>query len=100
TAANEGILASRERAAGSAARAALLRRPGDEPKPPATAAMTGPSTAAPTEVKEIRPAGSGPAPSPSASAPKATSPTSEPSKPEEMDALARLREAKRRARGG
>ncbi|HJP89785.1 MAG TPA: VWA domain-containing protein [Candidatus Limnocylindrales bacterium] len=97
TAANEGILASRERAAGSAARAALLRKP-EESK------TTGPSMVAATEVREIRPAGSGPAPKPAEAKP--AEPQGSPAAPaastdiDPTDTMARLREAKRRARGG
>ncbi|HET7182978.1 MAG TPA: VWA domain-containing protein [Candidatus Limnocylindrales bacterium] len=109
TAAGEGMLAARERAAGSSARAALLRRP-EETRP------TAPAAGAPAAVKEIRPAGSGPAPrpvdAPAASAAAAPSSTTSPTaasaagaspastEAEPMDTLARLREAKKRARGG
>ncbi len=113
TAAAEGMLAARERAGGGAARAALLRRSDErtESATPGSARSTaGPATAAAPDVAPIRPAGSGPAGSqaPAAAAPAASAPTagaaapapsSEP-KPEETDTLARLREAKRRARGG
>jgi hypothetical protein len=99
TAASEGMLAARERAAGGAARAALMRRPED--------AAAGPSTTPAAPVPEIRPAAGAagraadaaePAtrqaatPAPTGGAPDAP-------KAEEMDTLARLREAKRRARG-
>src|SRR5687767_1924287 len=94
TAASEGMLAARERAAGGAARAALMRRPED--------AAAGPATTPAATVPEIRAAGgaagaaepatrlaAGPAPAGGVvDAPKV----------EEMDTLARLREAKRRAR--
>ena len=102
TAANEGMLAARERASGSAARAALLRRPDEaasssQPQAQASSkgAVRGPATAPATDVAPIRSAGS-----PAAPPPAAPSAAPEPSKPEEMDTLARLREAKRRARGG
>ena len=110
TAASEGMLAARERAGGGAARAALLRRA--DP-------VAGPATTPAATVPEIRPAGSGPAAStsattsgPATSGPgsdAAPAPASAPGTPsragagdspkvEEMDTLARLREAKRRAR--
>jgi len=95
TAASAGMLAARERAAGGAARAALLRRPDEAPaaSPPATA---GPATAPAAAVPEIKTAvTTAPAP---AAAPASTS--SAPPDGGEMDTLARLREAKRRARGG
>ena len=107
TVTSEGMLAARERAGGGAARAALLRRK-DE--------VAGPATAPAAAVSEIRPASStgatAPAPGTSTSAPVApenASAAPEPPSPppaagsapvEEMDTLARLREAKRRARGG
>ena len=102
TASAEGMLAARDRAGGGAARAALLRRQD---------AASGPAAAPVTTVAEIRPAGSGPtakqpvaapAPAPAAPSPAATAPPSKApsSEPEETDTLARLREAKRRARGG
>jgi len=101
------MLASRERAAGSSARAALLRKA-------EASTSTAPSTAATTEVREIRAAGSGPAaqpsaaksadPKPSPGAPASGAPGSSASAPstdiDPADTLARLREAKRRARGG
>jgi hypothetical protein len=85
TAASEGLLAARERAAGGAARAALLRPP--EPPPPGDVSPAAPAAPTPEgAVREIKatPAGS------SQASPKA----------EAADTLARLREAKRRARGG
>jgi uncharacterized membrane protein len=107
TATSEGMLAARERAAGGAARAALLRTPGEgsatgpsakpgiEP-PPIRSAGTGPAPAAPTTPAD-RPVGAADAAAPSQpTAARASSPQP----PEEMDTLARLREAKRRARGG
>ena len=98
TAAADSMLAVRERAAGGAARAALLRRP-EEPSgvaaTPKTAAAgpstAGPSTAPAAAVPDIKHAGR------SAASPKPQPPAP---KPEEMDTLARLREAKKRARGG
>jgi hypothetical protein len=91
TTAAEGMLASRDRAAGAGARAALLRGP--DTAPPATTSgsaeaargsVAGPAATPAAPVPEIKPASTAPA------EPKA----------EEMDTLARLREAKRRARGG
>ena len=104
TAASEGMLASRERAAGSAARAALLRGP-DAAAPTATTtaaaphvprgSVAGPAAAPAAAVPEIKstPAGSTNAPPPAPGA-------GESAAAEETDTLARLREAKRRARGG
>ena len=87
TAAAEGMLAARERAAGGTARAALLRRPAAE--------SAGPATRPPTPVPEIKPAGGEATPAPSPAPAAAESPA-----PEPVDTLARLREAKKRARGG
>ena len=109
TVASEGMLAARERVAGGSARAALLRAPEQR--------TAGPATIDAVDVPEIRPAGSGPArPRPrgndgaasagsTAPAPPALAGSTPPasqgsSAPGEMDTLARLREAKRRARGG
>ena len=100
TAAAEGMLAARERAAGGAARAALLRRPSDAaPATGATPEAASPPSSLPrparrhtNSVPEINPAGAPAAPTAAAAA------TDSP--PEPMDTLARLREAKRRARGG
>jgi hypothetical protein len=89
------MLAARERAAGGAARAALLRRP-DETLPTAGAATAGPATAAPAPVSEIK-VPTAPAATSSVSQPPVAPPSAEAA---EMDTLARLREAKRRARGG
>jgi hypothetical protein len=100
TIASEGMLAARERAAGSAARAALLRRPDEE------AAAVGRTSSSPAVVPEIqtvaspptsdtKPASSGRAPTaPTAAAPPASTAD------DATDTMARLREAKRRARGG
>ncbi len=112
TAAAAGMLASRERAGGGAARAALLRGPAEPPKgveiasTPPSALATTPSalpttpSALPTEPSSAAAAAS-PAPVPPklAAAPSAPPAPSLP-KDEEVDTLARLREAKRRARGG
>jgi Ca-activated chloride channel family protein len=100
TTASESLLATRERAAGSAARAALLRGPeGAGPAPVGTT-----PTAAGTGVSGIRvetatmPKAAAPEPRRAAAGP---SPTKAPEvAPAEPDTLARLREAKRRARGG
>lgn len=107
TTATEGMLAARERAGGGAARSALLRKPADHAAsgaPPATGlgsarSAAGPATTAAPDVAPIRPAGSGPVAPAVPSAP-ASSTESPESKLEEVDTLARLREAKRRARGG
>ena len=107
TAAAETMLASRERAAGGAARAALLRRAGRAvvrrggavPRPHLPRPCPRSSRRAarpPRRVRRSPPAAEPSAPpSPAPAKPEAPSP-----KPEEMDTLARLREAKRRARGG
>jgi hypothetical protein len=94
TPAAEGMLAARERAAGGAARAALVRRADEQVAGSAT-------TPSATEVRPIRAAAGAP-PIPANPAAAAAGPPAAPaaSKPEEMDTLARLREAKRRARGG
>ncbi|MEO5703799.1 MAG: hypothetical protein ABIZ52_07070, partial [Candidatus Limnocylindrales bacterium] len=94
TAASEGLLAARERAAGGGARAALLRRPDEPMAGPATA---GPATAPLASVPPIRTAAPSSDPTP---APPTSARPVEQTKIEEMDTLARLREAKRRARGG
>ena len=106
TATAEGMLAARERAGGGAARAALLRGIGD------ATAMTGAATPAPAPTATTAPPPSVPAaPTVAPAAPKAAqaAPTAAPRAPapgrsqpkaEEVDTLARLREAKRRARGG
>jgi uncharacterized membrane protein len=92
TAAAEGLLAAPKRAAGGAARAALLRGPAAPESPSATGAaeqggaVSASGARAAATVPEIRTA----------------SPAAEPLEPdaaEETDTLARLREAKRRARG-
>ena len=99
TAAAEGLLAARDRAAGAAARAALLRAPGEEPAAGAGPTTTAPATAAPP----AREAGAPPpsiAPAPSGAAPDLR-PEPEPNRAaSDPDTMARLREAKRRARGG
>ncbi len=122
TAAAEGMLAARERAGGGAARAALLRRDATaasrvagatavaETTGSAMRRQAGPGSTPPAAVAEIRPAGSGPAataaptpaaPTPAAPTPPAPTTSAAPRpEPEETDTIARLREAKRRARGG
>ena len=96
TAAVEGMFAARERAAGGATRAALLRRP--EEAPTAGPTSGGPATTPPAAVPEIRPAS---AQTPQDSAAPTTPPeAASPPEAEPIDTLARLREAKRRARGG
>jgi hypothetical protein len=117
TVAAEGMLAARERAAGGAARAALLRGPAGKQAPGASAAgisaagataagapaAGGTTPGARAEGGEPSPARAASAPAaevtPKPSPPAAPAPRSEPI-PEETDTLARLREAKRRARGG
>jgi hypothetical protein len=103
TAASEGMLAARERAAGGAARAALLRRPDEQ--------VAGPATTTAASVPPIRSSAGMPDPTATTAGAEATSRA--PARPvdagrsagdtppiEEMDTLARLREAKKRARGG
>jgi len=97
TAAAEGMLAARERAAGGTARAALLRKP-DEASV-AAPTVAGPASQAGPLVPEIKPAATVPAATPAASAPPPGTTQASPAGTE-MDTLARLREAKKRARGG
>jgi uncharacterized membrane protein len=124
TVASEGMLASRERAAGGAARAALLRgpdttaapvdsapstdatKPRARTSPPQRGTTAGPASAPAPAVPEIKaPAatsqpGPAAAPSPKPGAKPAAKPADSPPL-EEMDTLARLRESKqRRSRGG
>jgi len=107
TAAAEGMLAARERAAGGAARAALLRRPdqtapGAPDAPAAKPATAGPATGRALAVPDIKPVGPAPTSAP-AMAPVTPAPRQAPAAPAETpetDTMARLREAKRRARGG
>jgi uncharacterized membrane protein len=100
TVAAEGMRAARERAGGGAARAALLRASDAQASAgaQAPAATAGPASTPAASVPEIK-AAPKPAPSSSVSGPVPTAPPAPP-KPEETDTLARLREAKRRARGG
>ena len=105
TAAAEGMLAARDRATGSAARSALLQRDARSGRAGVDAAaappVAGPGSTPVAAVPEIRPAGSGPSVATPSAPPAATSPAAGPrSEPEETDTLTRLREAKRRARGG
>ncbi len=94
TVASEGLLASRDRTAGSAARAALLRGP--ETAPVVKEIQTGapPPTAVPGPSPNTSPS---PSPSQGTNSPKPA--VADPAT-EEPDTLTRLREAKRRARGG
>ena len=100
TAASEGMLAARERAAGGAARAALLRGP---EAPTAAAPPSGPAAAPAPSVPTIKTAPSVGMATTAAAPIAPVAPTGTPAedepKLEEMDTLARLREAKRR-RGG
>jgi uncharacterized membrane protein len=96
TAAAAGMLAARERAGGGTARAALLRRPEEGSTPPSPApSLSGPAAAA-AAVPEIKTAAS----SPPVTAPSRATGEAQSSEAGEMDTLARLREAKKRARGG
>ncbi|MEA2548416.1 MAG: hypothetical protein QOE42_1014 [Chloroflexota bacterium] len=89
-----GMLAARDRAAGTAARAALLR--GDDADAEARTGM-GPSSSS-VASSAARPAPTAqPAPA-RAAIPAAPDPAAAPLKPDEGDTLARLREAKRRNR--
>jgi hypothetical protein len=93
-----GMLSARDRAAGAAARAALLKP--DEaapPTPPATSSLT---TASPRPAGTPRPPSRTPVPGAEASPPSSTGTPPPPAEPAQGDTLARLREAKRRARGG
>jgi uncharacterized membrane protein len=81
-----GMLAARDRAAGSAARAALLRRD-DDPRDP------GPVVSAPARASAPPPAAAGPVPVAAATRPEPAAPGTDAG-----DTLARLRDAKRRAR--
>jgi len=85
-----GMLAARDRAAGSSARAAILRGDVAATGEPARAAAP---AAAPTATPTARPAAPPTAPPPVAAAPA-------PIPDDSGDTIARLREAKRRARGG
>jgi hypothetical protein len=101
TAAAEGMLAARERVAGGTARAALLRRPDESGSatPAVKQAAAGPATSPPPAVPDIRPVGNA---APAAAAPAAPNPgpAATPAEAPETDTMARLREAKRRARRG
>jgi uncharacterized membrane protein/Mg-chelatase subunit ChlD len=95
-----GMLTARDRAAGAAARAAMLRvddatianAPPDTPAPSASAPAASPAAAPrPGPAAPVRPR---PAVAPTAPAAESPAP------PADLDTLARLREAKRRARRG
>ncbi|HUR16110.1 MAG TPA: hypothetical protein VMZ33_02385, partial [Candidatus Limnocylindrales bacterium] len=94
------MLAAKERAGGASARAALFRTPDAETDTTATATVTGPKPvrpqAGPAPIKTAAP------PQPvaaTAAAPTATpTPTQPPAAPAPTDTIARLREAKQRAR--
>ena len=100
------MLAARDRAAGSASRAALLRNDAADGETPAIVAVTpsavpGRPTAAPRRAALPHPPGSPVAtPAPErAVAPKPAAPTAAPAPPaDDGDTLTRLRDAKRRAR--
>ncbi|MCI0344345.1 MAG: VWA domain-containing protein [Chloroflexi bacterium] len=116
TASDAALLATRERAGGAAARAAILGRqsPAAVPAEPAVAATTaapsGAPAAEPIPNPTATPASRAPAPAPASPAPEPASPTPEPASPtparaptpaeDESDTISRLRDAKRRARGG
>ncbi|HXI46668.1 MAG TPA: hypothetical protein VNH13_10235, partial [Candidatus Acidoferrales bacterium] len=90
SAAAEGLLASRDRVVGATARAALLR--GDQPSQPAVVEPAR-ATSVDREAPEAAPAEAAP-PETALGAPAADLPGAP------GDTIARLREAKRRARGG
>ena len=101
----EGMLAVRDRAAGASARAAILRADSESADPAATDARSG--AQAPAAVAPARPVVERPAPiaaRPPAAGPAvgpAVGPAAAPAaapEPEATDTLARLREAKKRAR--
>jgi hypothetical protein len=106
-----GMLAARDRASGTAARAAMNR--GDSAAAPASTtprpvAQTAPVAARGAERASSRPSAPKIAPVPAAPRPAANPPASSPTAPttptspkpkEASDTLARLRDAKRRARG-
>ncbi len=107
TAAAEGLLAVRERAGGASARAALLRGPegreGEAPPPgrtpdaePSAATPDRPARPAPTRFRQAPSAPDRPPAAPAAPGRPAPPAASEPG--DAADTLARLREAKRRAR--
>jgi hypothetical protein len=87
----EGMLAARDRAAGAASRAALLR-PDDGQAAPAAGPAAVKASPAQLAPKPTLPAPTKPGP--------ATPAPTAPAPPVEGDTLARLREAKKRARGG
>ena len=89
-----GMLAAKERAAGTRSRAALVR-------PPAGVDEVGSSTEAPLmrSAEVATPTAKGPAPGPMSGQPGEAAPTAPPSaKGTDTDTLARLREAKKRAK--
>ena len=103
TATAEGLLAASGRATGSDARAAMrspAATPAIEPNAePAPARPATPTAAAPTPPAAVGPAPSAPpAPQTPIPAPPAPSPTTPPASAGETDTMARLRDAKRRAR--
>ena len=100
-----GMLAARDRAAGSSARAAILR--GDDAASATTGSAPGPGPAtaapaavpAPTPTRPAPPTAAAPssAPPPADDAPSPAAPAASAEEP--ADTISRLREAKRRARG-
>ncbi|HEX8025861.1 MAG TPA: glutamine amidotransferase, partial [Candidatus Limnocylindrales bacterium] len=102
SAATEGLLASRERAGGGTARAALRRAEPAGPSTPAAGPTSSPGAISVASPRATEPARD-PAPAPAASEPAiptADAGTSPSSPADAADTLARLRDAKRRARGG
>jgi len=95
-----GMLAARDRAAGAGARAALMRPPEDAPATIATADATA-ATAGNPVLPAARPDEPGPPPVPGPES-KTEIEVAPPANraPGDSDTMARLREAKRRARGG
>ncbi len=102
TAAAEGMLAARERAGGASARAALLRGPADaaisaaEPGAASPSPVGGAGDGSTTAGLEAPPREAAPLSNPATAIPHPATPAAE----AQADTLARLREAKRRARGG
>jgi len=98
TAAAEGLLASRERAGGGTARAALRRTERAGPASAATTSIETPAgtpSATPAAPGTDRPVAEGPAATPPSGAPPSAASGTDPT-----ETLARLRDAKRRVRGG
>jgi hypothetical protein len=92
------MLAARDRAAGAASRAAILRS-ADEAREPGAAPSTG-TTPSGRPIASTKPPGAPPVPTARVLPPEAPPEPPPPPGSTDADTLARLREAKRRARGG